>query len=456
MSYKKMSIILSAVLCFGLLAGCSKNTDTASSPGASSAPTGNESSAPTPAPSAAQTTISFYSWEDQAFQAPIIAEFEKENPDIKVNYILLSEGTDSDAAMKKFDLLAASGEKMDVIKLSGITAYSKRADLKLLTPLNDMMKAENLNYDDEYLSNTSINGTYYGISDVFESKLVILNKDMLDKAGLPVPKDWTWDDFLTYAKKLTYGDGASKVYGTYFHTWPMYWELGLLNQEKDNGLINNGVLNINSPYIKKSLEIRNQAENIDKSAIPYAESISQKLAYRDVYFGKRAAMIATGNWMVGESGGSDKVPATFKTAFALFPKNAPADKSGYVDANGNILAIPSSSEHKDAAYKFIRFYSTTGKNYSIEFAAWKKQDLNQKIDTILKTVKNPEMVDKESLLYVLQNTKAAAISIPPSYQDEADTAFTTEAEKYLLKKQDLDTTVNNATIAVQKIIDMNK
>jgi multiple sugar transport system substrate-binding protein len=452
MSSKKMSIILSAVMCIGLLAGCSKNTDTASSPVASTAAASNASEAP----AAAQTTISFYSWEDKAFQEPIIAEFEKANPDIKVNYVLLSEGTNSDAAMKKFDLLAASGEKMDVLKLSGITAYSKRADLKLLTPLNDMMKAENLNYDDEYLSNTAINGTYYGISDVFESKLVILNKDMLDKASLPVPKDWTWDDFLTYSKKLTNGDGASKVYGTYFHTWAMYWELGLLNQEKDNGLVNNGVLNIDSPNIKKSLEIRNQAENIDKSAIPYAESISQKLAYRDVYFSKRAAMIATGNWMVGEVGGSDKVPATFKTVFALFPKNAPADKSGYVDANGNILAIPASSEHKDAAYKFIRWYSTTGKNYSTEFPAWKKQDLNKKIDTILKTVKNPDMVDRESLLYVLQNTKAAEISIPPSYQEEVDTAFTTEAEKYLLKKQDLDTALKNATAAVQKIIDTNK
>lgn len=78
-------------------------------------------------------------------------------------------------------------------------------------------------------------------------------------------------------------------------------------------MVNNGLLNVDSFTVRKSLQIRNQAENIDKSAIPFSEAVSQKLAYRDVYFGKRVAMEATGNWMIGEAGGSDKIPATFKT-----------------------------------------------------------------------------------------------------------------------------------------------
>jgi hypothetical protein len=77
-------------------------------------------------------------------------------------------------------------------------------------------------------------------------------------------------------------------------------------------------------------------------------------------FRSRVAMEATGNWMIGEAGGRDKVPATFKTAFALFPKNAPADPSGYV--------------------------------------------------------KNPDMIDKDSLINVLQNTKAAAMNIPQRFR----------------------------------------
>ena len=50
--------------------------------------------------------------------------------------------------------------------------------------------------------------------------LVLINKDMLDAAGLDVPSlDWTWDDYREYAEKLTSGSGADTKYGSYFHSW---------------------------------------------------------------------------------------------------------------------------------------------------------------------------------------------------------------------------------------------
>mgnify|MGYP001950538794 CR=1 FL=1 len=428
MRMKSTGLALVVTLLVGLLAGCGGESQNNSS-GGQATNKGTSSSASAPQQ---EVTLQFHAWLDESFVQPIIAEFEKRNPGIKVNYNLLAEGNDSEAAMKKLDLLIASGEKVDVLLFPGVTDYAKRAALDMLAPLNDFIKEEGLNFNDEYIVDTSINGTYYGLPDTFESKLVILNKDMLDKANLPVPKNWTWDDFADYAKKLTFGEGASKVYGTYFHTWPLYWQLALINQPQHNGLVVGDKANIDNEFMRKSLEIRYRTEHIDHSSIPYSETISQKLAYRNIYFGQRAAMIPTGNWMVAEVGGSDKFPATFKTAFELFPKNKPDDPDGVVDANGNFIAIAARSQNQDAAYKFIRFYTTEGEEMGNLFSAWKKQDLNKKIDTIFQTVQSPDMIDRDSLVYVLQNTKPAPINIPPSYQSDVESAVISEGEKFFL------------------------
>jgi multiple sugar transport system substrate-binding protein len=44
--------------------------------------------------------------------------------------------------------------------------------------------------------------------------LVYYNTELFQKAGIQRPSDdWTWQDFLTTAKKLTSGSGGNKVYG---------------------------------------------------------------------------------------------------------------------------------------------------------------------------------------------------------------------------------------------------
>ena len=48
--------------------------------------------------------------------------------------------------------------------------------------------------------------------------LYIMNdKDMFDEAGVAYPDaDWTYDEFLDAATKLTHGEGNNKVYGYFF------------------------------------------------------------------------------------------------------------------------------------------------------------------------------------------------------------------------------------------------
>ncbi|MBW4082250.1 ABC transporter substrate-binding protein [Paenibacillus sp. S150] len=436
------------------LAGCgNSNNANNASPAASgsAAPDGSESAAP----SAEPVTIKVANWSPAADMEPIFQAYEDAHPGVTLEYVELADNGDSVAGMKKLDLLVASGENLDVVFMPGATDYSQRAGLGLLAPLNDLIAKEGITLTDEYTVDPSIDGQIYALPDTLENYFVLLNKDKLDAAGLAVPTDWTWDDYLDYSAKLTSGSGASKTFGTYFHTWAMYWELAIINQKEKNNLVTDGTVNIDSEGIRKSLELRSKAEE-SGVAVPYADTISQKLAYRSEFFTGHAAMIVTGNWMIGEAGGSEEFPATFTTAFAPMPSNASGDPAGVSIANGNYIGILGKSEHQQEAYDFVRWYSTEGEQMQNVYSAWKQQDVDQFIAGVKENAMSPDKIDEASLAYVIKNAIPAPLSVPPTYQGELEEAFLKETELYILKQQDLDTTISKAQAELQKIVDANK
>lgn len=448
-----MLVLISVLLV--VLAGCGNsaaNTNNASpNSSASSTPEATEESPATAEP----VTIKVAHWSPEADITPILEAYEAQHPNVTLEYVELSDSGDSVAGMKKLDLLVASGEDLDVAFMPGATDYSQRAGLGLMTPLNDLIAKEGITLSDEYSIDPTIDGNIYALPDTLENYFVLLNKDKLDAAGLAVPTEWTWDEYLDYAKKLTSGSGPSKTYGTYFHTWAMYWELALINQAQNNNLVNDGKVNIDSPEIRQSLELRSKAEQ-DQIAVPYADTISQKLAYRSEYFTQHAAMIVTGNWMIGSAGGSEEFPATFTTAFAPMPSNATGQPSGVSIANGNYVGILDKSKHQQEAYDFIRWYSTEGEQMQNVYSAWKKQDVDKFIASVKETALSPDKIDADSLAFVIKNALPAPLSVPPTYQGELEEAFTKETELYILKQQDLETTIKNAQQGLQKIVDANK
>jgi len=445
---------LALALATGMLAGCGGN---AKNDNSSTNATGGETSGNNASSSAEENvTVKLASWLPKDQVDPVIAEYKKEKPNVTIDYNELVDNGDSVAGMQKLDLMLASGGGLDIVMFPSATEFSKRAGLDLLTPLNDLISSEGITLDDEYSVDPSIDGKVYALPDTYENFFVLLNKQMLDDAGLAVPTSWTWDEFYEYGRKLTNGSGASKVFGTYFHSWPMYFQLGLLNQSQDNNIINNGVLKVDSPEVRKSLAIREQMERIDKTAIPYEDTISQKLAYRSVFFSKKAAMIVTGNWMINESGGSEEFPATFVTAFAPMPSNNPGEPSGVSPANGNFMSILKSSQHQQEAYDFIRWYTTKGEQFNKVYSAWKKQNVDDFINGVKSRAMSPDMIDADSLSYVIKNSPTTPLNIPPAYQSELDEAYVKEAEKFLLGQQDVETTVKKANESLQRIVDANK
>jgi len=448
---KWVMLIVITVLMTSVLAACgSSNTNNSSKTEGS--PEKN-----TTEPKTEQVTIQFINWEPQSFYQPAIDAFEAKYPNIKVQYVPLVEN-DSNETLKKIDIMYASGDDFDVFSLNSTPNFSQRANNGMLEPLDSYITAEGINYEDEYKAEQmKLDGKRYSLPGKFGPWLILMNKDQLDDAGLEVPQSWTWDEFRDYSVKLTSGEGVNKHYGTFFHTWKDYLLLNLYSAPNNQGIMNDEgtALNVDNPLMKQSLQLRYDMEYTDKSATPYQDVITQKIPYRDQYFQGKVSMLPTGPWMIAEAGGTDKIPATFVSAFAPMPSNQTGDDI-YSFGGADSLVISAKSKHKQESYEFIRFLSTEGMAYTKQLSAWKKADIEKEVDAIIASTQSPEKIDKASLINTLTITKLPNPANVVSYSADLESAYIAEAEKFLLGQTDIDTTMNNIKTNLQKIVDANK
>lgn len=458
---KVLTGLVCSALLTGMLAGCgSDKEEGGASPAASGAASPSANSAP--------VTIKFHAFgsETQQNWSKLINGFQAKYPNIKVDLVNLSEKGDTQEYAKKLDLAAASNETMDVMMFSEPGMYAQRVGLGMVAPLDDLIAKDGYKVTDDYKVDTQLNGKYYALPGKFNPWYVLLNKNHLDEAGLPVPTDWTWDEFADYAKKLTKGDGTTKRYGTYFHGpqnggWLEYTRLAMANQP-DNGdyLKADGTTNLDNPNFRKSIDLRYRMEKVDKSSTPYTDMISQKLNYRPQFFNQAASMIVIGSWMNSEMGGTEQFPLNFNVAVAPFPKNSKSDTGTYSMVTTDFYSVASSSKNKEAAYRFVRYATTEGVlvqgKYVPSWTQIKDDQLSTIIDNILAGTKSPDKVDKESLKKVLLNTKATKLVPPTSFNADVYKVINEEYEKLILGKQDLDAMVKNSQERTQKLIDSNK
>lgn len=450
MKRKIWSLLIFTMLFSLVLAGCSGS---GSEEKASSEPKKDE-----------KATIKFHTHGNEASYnwKSTIAAFEEKYPNIKVELVILSEKGDTQEALKKLDLAAASGEQLDVLMFSDPASYAQRVSMGMVAPIDEFIKEEAYKVTEEYKVDTQIDGKYYALPGKFNPWYVLLNKNHLTEAGLEVPKDWTWDEFAEYAKAMTTKDH----YGTYFHGpqgggWMEFMKLALASEADNTEFTTaDGKSNLDDPLFKKTLELRVKMEKDDKSAVPYTDILSQKLHYRNQFFGQDASSILIGSWMNTELGGTDQFPLEFDVAVAPYPKNESGDEGGYTPVTTDFMSVANTSENKEAAYTFIRWYTTEGQIVQGKnIPSWNKvsdSELTNIIDKILSGTKNPEKVDKDSLVNVLTNAKSSKIISPVSYQSELYKVINEEYEKLIFGEQDIDATIKASQERFQEIIDSNK
>ena len=74
-----------------------------------------------------------------------------------------------------------------------------RVALGMAEPLDDFIAKDGYSVETDYKVDTRLDGKSTPPGK-FNPWYVPLNKDHLEEAGLPVPTDWTWDEYADYAK----------------------------------------------------------------------------------------------------------------------------------------------------------------------------------------------------------------------------------------------------------------
>jgi multiple sugar transport system substrate-binding protein len=167
---------------------------------------------------------------DIALRRQLAAAFMKQNPGTKVK-ILIIPATNYD---QKVETMIAGGQAPDIFG-SGDVQIPNIVSKHFALDLMPYVKRDNYSLSDFYpqvIQGLTFQNQLVGLTDNWDTQVMYYNATMFQRAGVSPPtSDWTWDDFLSAARRLTSGSGSSKTYGAAFDNWfaPYYdqiWEWG--------------------------------------------------------------------------------------------------------------------------------------------------------------------------------------------------------------------------------------
>jgi len=154
-----------------------------------------------------QKRIRFTSWGSPAsnkIYQEVVDEFEKKNPQIKVDFMMLPWSH----YHRKILTMLAAGSKLDVMRLAN-SYFPQFVEKDTLLPLDKyiQMDSKEVDLDDFYpmaLRGCEAGGHIYGLPLDIVGWALYYNRGIFDKAGLDYPNEsWTWQTFLDVAQKLT-------------------------------------------------------------------------------------------------------------------------------------------------------------------------------------------------------------------------------------------------------------
>ncbi len=143
-------------------------------------------------------------WEDKATMQPIIDEFEKQNPNIKIQYIKQDPERYRDTLLARIN----NGTGPDIFRYHNTWVPMLSS---VLAPLpQDVIRSDD--FKKEYYpvmqKDLTQNGAIYGIPLGVDSLALFVNTDLLKAAGISVPKDW--NQFADAVKKMTVKDNETQ------------------------------------------------------------------------------------------------------------------------------------------------------------------------------------------------------------------------------------------------------
>jgi len=292
-----------------------------------------------------------------------IREFNKKYPDIKVKIL----HTPKDYKDKLRTMFAA-GTPPDVMYIENwwMPRFVKNGVLLDLTPYieRDRDSFDLNRFYPRLTAQFRFNDRYYGIPKDFTTFVLIYNRDIFDRAGIPYPdKSMSWEEFLELSKKLTIKPGKPGdpgQYGTAIETLWIFWiqwvwqnESALMNPDHTKWVLGD------PEYIDKSTYALQFYKNlVYEHHVAPMPSVSFEMGSSDMFMTGRVAMVIYGRWKCMEF---RKIKG-FKWDVAPLPHGKKR-----IGPFGTVCyAASAKTKHPEASWKLIKFL--TGEKGQIEVA----------------------------------------------------------------------------------------
>ncbi|HEV2124402.1 MAG TPA: sugar ABC transporter substrate-binding protein [Chloroflexota bacterium] len=340
----------------GLLAstgamGLSAVTAACAAPGSSS--TANPQAG---GPGGKQVTIRYAMWGDNALidreRTELVAQFEAKHPNIKVDPEVSAFAT----YWERMQAEAAGGTAPDVIWMS--VAYSwdyahRKFVLNLQPLINKEIKKE------DYFYNVSVNtlrypredqGDLYAFPHRWVCSALFYNKKLFDAAGQKYPSDeWTYDDVLAAAKRLTRdtADPKTGVWGFYSHSGHTFLD-ALINSHGGEVLTKDyAKAMLDQPKALQGIEWAVNTITRDRVAPDAAAQTDLTQPGPGVFPSGRVAMFIDGSYNMQRFKDLD-----FDWDVALGPKGP---QKRVIYGGPDSYSITSGTKLKDQAWAFMKF-----------------------------------------------------------------------------------------------------
>jgi sn-glycerol 3-phosphate transport system substrate-binding protein len=280
----------------------------------------------------------------------IVADFEAENPDIKVNAVY--SGNYDDTRVRALSALN-SGEPAQLAVMFSIDAYDL-IEQDLVLPFDDLVNdAAWLNsFYPALMANGKIEGKTWGIPFQRSTIVAYYNKDMFSAAGLdPEAPPTTWDEMISMGKALTKDD----TYGLMIpSTGYPYWMFQALAIQNGKEVMSNDGL---TTYFDDSKVVETldfwKSLSVEHGIMPTGTVEWGTL--RQAFLEGQTAMMwhSTGNLT------AVKKNASFNFGVAELPANM---RKGSPTGGGNFYIFKdTSAEEQAAAVKLIKFMTSPEK-----------------------------------------------------------------------------------------------
>lgn len=282
-----------------------------------------------------RTVIEFASWGSKSeidILKPILSDFEKENPEIKIDFMHIPQNY-----FQKIHLLFASNTAPDVIFINNLylPIYANANLLEELT----------VNQNDFYpqaLEALSWNGKLYAIPRDVSNLVVFYNKDLFDRKNITYPASkWNFDDFLKTAQKLT----DKNTFGVSFEEDPLFYLPYLMSN--GGGILPSEIEKKGSQY-----GLNFYADLRKKYHVAPLKSESASATMAQMFLQQKLGMYISGRWMVPKL----RNEADFDWDVTQFPKGT---NGSIVQLDASGWAIAKSSKHKEEAQKLVNYLASS-------------------------------------------------------------------------------------------------